>query len=107
MAVQYLVLMVSINSLLKTLYAEQGIAVPILIIWVLHIKKVSYKCCLSQEENALALLMVGSASKILQSFSFVFVRDVLVDMYCQGQVINFYQSSKMAVWSALYPDHYQ
>ena len=67
MSVKYLVLMGVINMLLETLSTGLGIAVPVLIIWVLHMKKRAHLCCIHLVDYAPDLIMVGSASTIMKS----------------------------------------
>ena len=54
-----------INMLLKILSSGIGIAVPVLIIRVLHIKNRGYPCYLHLEDSARAFLMEGCASTIM------------------------------------------
>ena len=55
----------TITMLMKTFSSGLGISVTVLIIGVFRMTNRAHPCCLYLEEDAPALIMIGSASTIL------------------------------------------
>ena len=70
-----------IYMMIDTFYDGLGIAVPVLIIKVFHMIKISYPCCFHIEDYATSLFTVGSAYTIMYYPFLFFRRYGLMNLY--------------------------